>query len=69
MNDIQAVLFDYGMVLSGPPDPVAWAQMRSITGLREADLQRGYWAPRHEYDRGTFTGPSYWHEVAANAGW
>ncbi len=28
MNEIEAVLFDYGMVLSGPPDPAAWARMR-----------------------------------------
>ena len=27
MTPVQAVLFDYGMVLSGPPDPAAWARM------------------------------------------
>ena len=68
MNEIQAVLFDYGMVLSGPPDPAAWARMRSITGLNEADLHREYWAHRHDYDRGTLTGPAYWHKTAYGAG-
>ncbi len=68
MNPIQAVLFDYGMVLSGPPDPAAWAQMRSITGLDEELLHRGYWAHRHPYDRGDLTGRAYWHNVGQDAG-
>lgn len=68
MNDIQAVLFDYGMVLSGPPDPAAWARMRSITGLDEPELHREYWAHRHAYDRGDLSGPAYWHKAAYGAG-
>jgi putative hydrolase of the HAD superfamily len=65
---IDAVLFDYGQVLSGPPDAVAWARMRSVTGLDEDALHKGYWAFRHEYDRGTLTGRAYWHAVANHAG-
>ena len=65
---IQAVLFDYGMVLSGPPNPVAWARLRTHTGLSEADLQREYWAHRHAYDRGTYTGEAYFQQVAGGAG-
>jgi putative hydrolase of the HAD superfamily len=61
---VQAVLFDFGLVLSGPPDPSAWARIRSITGLDEPALQAAYWAPRHAYDRGTHTGPEFWQEVA-----
>jgi putative hydrolase of the HAD superfamily len=68
MSPIQAVLFDYGMLLSGPPDPAAWAQMRSITSLDEELLHRGYWAHRHSYDRGDLTGQSYWHNVGRDAG-
>ncbi len=60
---IEAVLFDYGQVLSGPPNPHAWARMREISGLDEAALQLGYWQPRHEYDRGTHTGHAYWQLV------
>ncbi len=60
---IEAVLFDYGQVLSGPPNPAAWAQLREISGLDEASLQRRYWRPRHEYDRGTHTGAAYWQLV------
>jgi len=65
---IEAVLFDYGLVLSGPPDPAAWARMRAITGLDEDALHTAYWAYRHDYDRGTLTGGDYWHAVAAHAG-
>jgi putative hydrolase of the HAD superfamily len=68
MSPIQAVLFDYGMVLSGPPDPAAWARMRSISGLDEQLLHRGYWAHRHPYDRGDLTGQAYWHNVGQDAG-
>ena len=67
MNPIQAVLFDYGMVLSGPPDPAAWARIRTITGLSEDILHREYWAHRHAYDRGDLTANAYWNEVADGA--
>jgi putative hydrolase of the HAD superfamily len=65
---IDAVLFDYGQVLSGPPDPAAWARMRAITGLDEDRLHAAYWAFRHDYDRAALTGPAYWQVVAAHAG-
>lgn len=64
MNPVQAVLFDFGQVLSLPPDPAAWRQIRSITGLSEAALERGYWAHRHDYDRGELSGETYWRRIA-----
>lgn len=67
-EQVDTVLFDYGMVLSGPPDPVAWAVMLSVTGLDEARFYAGYWEFRHDYDRAALTGPAYWHAVAAHAG-
>jgi putative hydrolase of the HAD superfamily len=68
MNPIQAVLFDYGMVLSGPPDPAAWHQMRVISGLSEEQLHAAYWAYRHDYDRDTLNAQTYWAQVASHAG-
>jgi putative hydrolase of the HAD superfamily len=65
---VDAVLFDYGRVLSGPPDPAAWARLRAITGLDEDRLHAAYWEFRHDYDRAALTGPAYWHAVAAHAG-
>jgi putative hydrolase of the HAD superfamily len=63
MIDIRAVLFDYGMVLSGPPSPSAWARMLAVTGHDDAPFHAAYWQHRHAYDRGTFTGHAYWHAV------
>src|SRR5215469_16013148 len=68
MDLIRAVLFDYGMVLSGPPDPAAWQRMRSITHLSEEALHAAYWTYRHDYDRDTLNGLAYWSHVAAHAG-
>jgi putative hydrolase of the HAD superfamily len=63
---IDAVLFDYGQVLSNPPDPEAWARLLSITGLDQARLHVAYWKFRHDYDRGALTGPTYWQAVATD---
>jgi putative hydrolase of the HAD superfamily len=68
MNPVHAILFDYGMVLSAPPDPAAWQRIRQITGFDEETLQRGYWKFRHAYDRGEIMGIAYWNEVAASGG-
>ena len=67
-NHIEAVLFDYGQVLSGPPDPAAWARMRAITCLDEERLHAAYWAFRHDYDRAALSGQAYWHAAAKHAG-
>jgi putative hydrolase of the HAD superfamily len=68
MEPVQAVLFDYGMVLSGPPDPTAWQQMRSITGLTEEAFHSAYWTYRHDYDRDNLNAHAYWPKVAEHAG-
>lgn len=65
---VGAVLFDYGQVLSNPPDPAAWARMLAITGLDEARLHAAYWEFRHDYDRDALDGPAYWHAVAGRVG-
>jgi putative hydrolase of the HAD superfamily len=66
MTQVKAVLFDYGMVLSGPPEPAAWARMLSVTNLSEEQFHRGYWAHRHAYDRGDLTAESFWNHAAAS---
>ena len=65
---IDAVLFDYGQVLSGPPDPKAWEFLRWVSGFDEPTLQRAYWAPRQAYDRGTLTAEQYWQAVGTAGG-
>jgi putative hydrolase of the HAD superfamily len=65
---IAAILFDYGVVLSGPPEPAAWARMQQIAGLDTETFARAYWAPRHDYDRGHHTGREYWLAAGRTAG-
>ena len=65
---VEAVLFDYGQVLSCPPDAEAWGRIRAITGLDEERLHEAYWRFRHDYDRAALTGVAYWHAVADQTG-
>src|SRR5579875_3566364 len=61
---VEAVLFDYGLVLTGPPDPEAWKKMRDLLGADEPAFHAAYWRNRHDYDRGALDGPRYWEAVA-----
>jgi putative hydrolase of the HAD superfamily len=64
MTKINAVLFDYGMVLSGPPDPAAREEMRRILNVDEEPFRAIYWKHRDDYDRGTLNSVAYWEHVA-----
>ena len=65
---LKAVIFDYGKVLSGPPDPEAWAALLSITGIPPAEFERFYWLYRPQYDTARFTGRDYWQQIAHDTG-
>ena len=65
---LRAVIFDYGMVLSGPPDPKAHAALMRITGLPAEKLDPLYWADRHAFDEGKLTGEAYWRDILRQAG-
>lgn len=65
---LRAVIFDYGMVLSGPPDPEAHAALMRITGLPAEQLDPLYWADRHAFDEGKLTGEAYWRDILRQAG-
>ena len=67
MARVSAVLFDFGMVLSGPPSPAAWEAMKALLCLTEDAFHAAYWAPRDDYDRGTLNADSYWDAVASEA--
>ena len=67
-SDIRAVLFDYGLVLTGPPHPPAWERMKALLKTSETAFHAAYWRPRHDYDRGALTGDSYWRAVAGELG-
>jgi putative hydrolase of the HAD superfamily len=65
---LRAVIFDYGMVLTGPRDPEAHAALLRITGLPPARFESLYWADRHAYDEGKLTGITFWQKLVHDAG-
>jgi putative hydrolase of the HAD superfamily len=65
---LRAVIFDYGMVLTGPPDPEAHAALLRITGLPLDRFESLYWADRHAYDAGKLTGLAFWQKLLREAG-
>lgn len=65
---LRAVVFDYGMVLTGPPDAEARDAMLRITGLTADRLDKLYWADRRAYDEGTLSGLEFWQKLARDAG-
>lgn len=64
---LRAVVFDFGMVLTGPPDAAAHAEMRRITGLDTERFESLYWADRHAYDEGKLTGIGFWQKLVSDA--
>lgn len=65
---LRAVIFDYGLVLSGPPEPAARARLLEISGLSPEVFDTHYWRYRLDYDRGTLNGHTYWPTIARDVG-
>jgi putative hydrolase of the HAD superfamily len=64
MPSVKAVLFDYGLVLSGPPDPAAWERLKLLFQVDETAFHAAYWKHRDAYDRGSLSAEAYWQQVA-----
>ena len=64
---LRAVIFDYGMVLTGPPNAAAHDAMVRITGLSVEQFENFYWADRHAYDEGKLSGVMFWQKFARDA--
>jgi len=64
---LRAVIFDYGMVLTGQPDTEAHDAMVRITGLPLERFEALYWADRHAYDEGRLTGIAFWQKIVSDA--
>ena len=65
---LRAVIFDFGMVLTGPPDAKAHDEMLRLTGLDPERFEHFYWADRHAYDEGKLTGIGFWQKLVRDAG-
>jgi putative hydrolase of the HAD superfamily len=61
---LRAVIYDYGLVLSGPAEPAARAQLLQLTGLAPEVFDTHYWKYRLAYDKGTLNGRTYWQTIA-----
>lgn len=68
MPEIRAVLFDFGLVLSGPPDPTARRRMETILEVRHPALREAYWRHREDYDLGVLSGVAFWRTVGTELG-
>jgi putative hydrolase of the HAD superfamily len=66
--DLQAVIFDYGEVISGPPDAQAHRNLLTISGVDEELFEKAYWAHRLDYDADILNGQTYWQTVARDCG-
>lgn len=64
---LRAVIFDYGMVLTGQPSAEAHDAMLRITGLPHDEFEAIYWADRHAYDEGKLTGLQFWQNIVRDA--
>ena len=65
---LRAVVFDYGMVLTGNPNAAAHDAMVRIAGLPPEQFEKLYWADRHAYDEGKLTGAAFWQKFAHDSG-
>ena len=65
---LRAVVFDYGMVLTGVPDLDAHDAMMQITALPADRFESLYWTDRHAYDEGKLTGIEFWRKLLHEAG-
>lgn len=64
---IDAVIFDYGMVLSNAQEPVAYNNLLTITGLDKDTFEPHYWRYRLDYDEGVLNGRTYWEKLGSDA--
>jgi putative hydrolase of the HAD superfamily len=63
-SSLQAVVFDYGRVLSYSPTPREWRQLASTAGRPPDEFKLDYWRYRDEYDRASCGAAAYWQAVA-----
>ncbi len=65
---LEAVIFDYGMVLSTAQEPASLAALKQITRLDDQAFDEHYWRYRHRYDLGELNGRAFWENISRDAG-
>jgi len=64
---LEAVIFDYGMVLSTAQEPKALAALKQMTRLDDHAFDTHYWRYRHAYDLGDLNGVGFWTNISNDA--
>lgn len=62
---VEAIIFDYGKVLSLPPTSAQWNRLASIFGVDQPKFQEQYWGLRDGYDRDEYNGTEYWRRIGS----
>jgi putative hydrolase of the HAD superfamily len=65
---VDAVVFDYGNVLSLEQSSSDMGRMARICGVPATQFSERYWGLRASYDRGDLSGAAYWSSLAAEFG-
>jgi putative hydrolase of the HAD superfamily len=65
---INTMIFDFGYVLSLPPQPSDYQRLAGLAGIDGMAFDEIYWGNRTDYDRGAVDGPTYWRRIAKAAG-
>lgn len=68
MSKFDAVIFDYGNVLSLEQSPELIQQMVTKLKTDVSEFEHQYWHFRLEYDRGDFGGREYWSRIGKALG-
>lgn len=74
MTDIEALILDFGNVMTLPQDRRAFNVMRDLVARASgksvggSEFRAAYEAPRLEYDRGALDPEAYWAGVCAPFG-
>jgi putative hydrolase of the HAD superfamily len=56
------------MVLTGLPNPEAYAELLRLTGLSVEQFEGLYWVDRHAYDEGKLSGIAFWQKLVRDGG-
>ncbi len=65
---LRAVVFDYGMVLTGPPDAEATPPCCASPGCLRSASRASIGPTGHAYDEGKLTGIGFWQKFLREAG-
>ncbi len=65
---IKTVIFDFGYVLSLPPQDSNYQTLAALAGIDGDAFDKLYWDKRSDYDRGAIDGPAFWRRIATTAG-